>query len=85
MPESRQGPVYGGVTVSQNGIFQSFLVGSRTYHSGQLDPYQRMEVLALENYRLIPLVVVLLAFVIGAWLHRATEGVAARRLATGGL
>jgi len=85
MPGSRQGPVYGGVTISQNGRFQSFLVGSRTYHSGHLDSYQRATVFAFENYRLIPFVVVLLAFVVGAWLYRSTEGVAARRLAAGGI
>jgi hypothetical protein len=60
-------------------------VGSRTYHSGQLDPYQRAEVFAFENYRLIPLLVLLLAFVVGAWLYRSTEGVAARRLSTKGM
>lgn len=85
MQGSRQGPVYGGVTISQNGRFQSFLVGSRTYHSGHLDSYQRAIVFAFENYRLIPFVVALLAFVVGAWLNRSTEGVAARRLAAGGI
>jgi len=29
--------------------------------------------------------VVLLAFVVGAWLRRSTEAVAARRLAAGGI
>ncbi len=85
MQGSRQGSVYGGVTISQNGRFQSFLVGSQTYHSGHLDSYQRATVFAFENYRLIPFVVVLLAFVVGAWLYRSTEGIAARRLAAGGI
>jgi hypothetical protein len=85
MPGSRQGSVYGGVTISQNGRFQSFLVGSQTFHSGHLDSYQRATVFAFENYRLIPLVVVLLAFVVGAWLYRSTEAIAARRLAAGGI
>jgi len=85
MPGSRQGPVYGGVTVLEAGNFQSFLVGSRTYRSGHLDPYQHAMVFAFENYRLIPLLVVLLAFVVGAWLRRSTEAVAARRLAAGGI
>jgi cellulose synthase (UDP-forming) len=85
MPGSRQGPVYGGVTISEKGVFQSFLVGSHTYHSGQLDPYQRAEVFAFENYRLIPFLVLLLAFVVGAWLYRSTEAVAARRLAVKGM
>jgi cellulose synthase (UDP-forming) len=81
MPASRQGPVYGGVAVSREGRFESFLVGSHTYHSGHLDRYQQAEIFAFENYRLIPFGVVLLAFVIGGWVHRGTEGVAARRLA----
>ena len=85
VPGSRQGPVYGGVSVSQNGSFQSFLVGSQTYHSGHLDSYQRATVFAFENYGLIPFAVVLLAFVVGAWLYRSTEGIAARRLAAGGI
>jgi cellulose synthase (UDP-forming) len=83
MPGSRQGPVYGGVSISENGQFQSFLVGSLTYRSGYLDPYQQATVFAFEHYRFIPLLVALLAFVVGAWLHRSTEVVAARRLAAG--
>jgi cellulose synthase (UDP-forming) len=85
MPGSREGPVYGGVAISENGRFQSFLVGSRTYHSGHLDSYQRATIFAFENYRLIPVVVVLLAFLVAAWLYRGTERVAARRLAAGGI
>jgi cellulose synthase (UDP-forming) len=80
MPTSRQGPVYGGVTMSLDSHFESFLVGSRTYHSGHLDSYEETEVFAFENYRLIPFVVALLALVIGVWLNRTTEGIAARRL-----
>jgi hypothetical protein len=83
MPATRRGPVYGGVTILEGGHFQSFLVGSRTYHSGHLTAYQHAIVCALENYRLIPFLVVLLAFVVGAWLRRSTEAVAARRLAGG--
>ena len=85
IPGSRQGPVYGGVSISENGQFQSFLVGSLTYRSGYLDPYQEAIVFAFEHYRFIPVLVALLAFVVGAWLHRLTEGVAARRLAAGNL
>jgi hypothetical protein len=85
MPATREGPVYGGVTILENGHFHSFLVGSRTYHSGQLTRYQYAMVLAFENYRLIPFLVLLLAFVVGAWLRRSTEAVAARRLAGGGI
>jgi hypothetical protein len=85
MPASRQGPVYGGVTVQEAGQFQSFLVGSRTYRSGHVDRYQYAVIFAFENYRLIPLLVVLLAFVVGSWLRRSTEAVAARRLSEGGI
>ena len=33
-PSERQGPVYGGVAVSRNGRFESFLVGTLAYHAG---------------------------------------------------
>jgi hypothetical protein len=81
-PSERQGPVYGGVAVSRDGRFESFLVGSLAYHAGNPDRYQYTTVLLFENYWIIPLPVVLIAAVIVAWLHRSTERVAARRLAT---
>ena len=83
-PSERQGPVYGGVAVSQNGRFQSFLVGTVAYHSGILNRYQYTTVLLFENYLLIPLLVLLLAGLIVAWMRWTTERVAARRLATRG-
>ena len=84
-PDSRQGPVYGGLAVSQNGRFQSFLLGNLAYHSGQLDPYWQSKIFLFENYRLIPAFVVLLALMFAAWLFQGTEVVAARRLAAGKL
>jgi cellulose synthase (UDP-forming) len=81
-PSEREGPVYGGVAVYQEGRFDSFLVGTQAYHSGKLDRYQYTAVLLIENYRLIPLLVVLLALVIAAWVRSSTERVAAERLAT---
>jgi cellulose synthase (UDP-forming) len=81
-PSERQGPVYGGVAVSRDGRFESFLVGSLAYHAGNPDRYQYTAVLLFENYWIIPLLVVLIAAMIVAWLHRSTERVAARRLAT---
>ena len=81
-PAERQGPVYGGVAVSRNGRFDSFLVGILAYHSGKLDRYQYTTVLIFENYMLIPLLVLLLAGMIVAWVRLSTERVAARRLAT---
>ncbi|PWU06432.1 MAG: cellulose synthase catalytic subunit (UDP-forming) [Verrucomicrobia bacterium] len=80
-PSEREGPVYGGVTVYREGRFDSFLVGTQAYHSGKLDRYQYTAVLLIENYRLIPLLVVLLALLIAAWVRSSTERVAAQRLA----
>jgi cellulose synthase (UDP-forming) len=81
-PSERQGPVYGGVAVSQNARFESFLVGTLAYHSGDLDRYQYSTVLLIENYWIIPLFVLLLAIVIVAWVRWSTERVAEERLAT---
>ena len=81
-PSERQGPVYGGVAVSRNGRFESFLIGTLAYHSGELDHYQYTTVLIFEHYMLIPLFVLLLAGVIVAWVRWSTERVAAKRLAT---
>jgi hypothetical protein len=83
MPSVRQGPVYGGVTVSQEGYFQSFLVGVEAYHAGELNGYDQTKVFLIENYWYAPLVAMLLAFMIAAWLRYKTEQVAARRLAAG--
>ena len=81
-PSERQGPVYGGVAVSRNGRFESFLVGTLAYHAADLDRYQYTTVLLIENYWLVPVLVLLLAVVIVAWLCRSIERVAERRLAT---
>ena len=79
-PSERQGPVYGGVAVSRNGRFESFLVGTNAYHAGELNNYQYGTVLLIENYRLVPLFVLLLAVIIVAWVRWSTERVAERRL-----
>ncbi len=81
-PSERQGPVYGGVAVSQNGRFESFLVGTLAYHAGELDRYQYTTVLLIEYYWLIPLIVLLLAVIIVAWVRWTTERLAAQRLET---
>jgi cellulose synthase (UDP-forming)/cellulose synthase operon protein B len=81
-PSERQGPVYGGVAAFQNGHFESFLVGTLAYHTGDHNRYQFATVLLFEHYRLIPLIVLLLCLVIAAWVRFSTERVAARRLAT---
>jgi hypothetical protein len=80
-PSERQGPVYGGVAVSHNGRFESFLLGTRAYRAGELDRRQYTSVLLIENYWLIPPLVLLLAVVIAAWVRWSTERVAERRLA----
>jgi hypothetical protein len=80
-PSEREGPVYGGVALSQNGRFQSFLAGTAAYHAGAFDRYQFAIVLLFENYRVLPLFVLLLSCLIAAWVRLSTERVAARRLA----
>jgi cellulose synthase (UDP-forming) len=81
-PSQREGPVYGGVAVSQNGRFESFLVGTLAYDAGDTTRYQHATVLLFEYYELIPLFVVVLAALIVGWVRPYTERVAARRLAT---
>jgi cellulose synthase (UDP-forming) len=83
MPASHQGPIYGGATISRAGQFQSFLVGTSAYRTGELDPVQQTAVFLFESYWLIPIFVVVLAFLIAMWLHLTTERVASRRLALG--
>jgi cellulose synthase subunit/glycosyl transferase family 2/PilZ domain-containing protein len=77
----RNGPVYGGVSVARNGRFESFLLGVTAYHAGRADRSERAFVLLLEQYWLIPLVVLLIACAIGAIVYAGTERLAARRLA----
>lgn len=81
-PSEREGPVYGGVALSRNGRFQSFLVGTGAYHAGEFDRSQYTAVLLIENYWLIPLILLLLALIIVAWVRWSTERVAADRVAT---
>lgn len=80
-PSERQGPVYGGVALSQDGRFQSFLTGTAAYHAGRFNDYQYATVLLFENYRVLPLFVLFLSLFIAAWVRWSTERVAARRLA----
>lgn len=80
-PGLDKGPIYGGVAVAQHARFESFLVGTFAYHSGHLDVFQQVRIFLFENYFGIPALVVLLAFLIAAWLYTSTERVAARRLA----
>jgi hypothetical protein len=80
VPAARRGPVYGGLALAANGQFQSFLVGTAAYHAGRINAYQRTRVFLFENYRLIPLFVMVFAFLIGPVVREKTERVAARRL-----
>lgn len=81
-PAEREGPVYGGVAIAQNGRFTSYLVGTLAYHAGELNRYQYATVLLIEDYWLIPLPVLLFALIIVASVRWSTERVAAQRLAT---
>jgi cellulose synthase (UDP-forming) len=81
-PSEREGPVYGGVSISRDGRFESFLVGTAAYHAGEVDRYQYTQVFLIENYWLIPLILLLLALFVVAWVRCSTERVAAERLAT---
>lgn len=80
-PSERQGPVYGGVAAFQNRRFESFLVGTSAYHTGEFNRYQLATGFLFEHYRLIPLIVLLLSVVIAAWVRLSSERVAERRLA----
>jgi cellulose synthase (UDP-forming) len=80
-PSEREGPVYGGVAISRDGRFESFLVGTQAYHAGELDRYQYATVLLIEDYWLIPFLVIAFALIVVAWVRWITERVAAERLA----
>lgn len=80
-PSEREGPVYGGVAVSRDGRFESFLVGTQAFHAGELDGYQYATVLLIEDYWLIPFLVIAFALIVVAWVRWITERVAAERLA----
>lgn len=80
-PPERQGPVYGGLAISRNGRFDSFLLGTQAWHDGEVDRYQATTILLFENYRLIPLLVLLLSLLIVAWVRWSTERIADARLA----
>ncbi len=81
-PSERHGPVYGGVAFSRNGRFESYLVGTVAYHSGELNRDQYATVLLIEYYWFIPPLILVLAAGIAAWVRRSTERIAQRRLAT---
>jgi cellulose synthase (UDP-forming) len=80
-PNLDKGPIYGGVSLARNGRFQSFLIGDYAYHFGHPNAFQQTNIFLAEHYLFIPVVVVLIAFLIGGWLYVSTERVAARRLA----
>jgi cellulose synthase (UDP-forming) len=83
MPSLRQGPVYGGVSLAAHGTFDSFLVGSDAYRTGVLTTWERALVLAIENYWLMPPLIIAVAVGLGAGLRAATDSIAAQRLAAG--
>src|SRR5262249_49507545 len=65
-----------------NQEFQSFLVGSLTYHSSDPGPRQRAIVWLFEHYQFLPAFVVLFTLILAIEVRRATERVAARRITT---
>jgi hypothetical protein len=75
------GLAHDSLAIARDGRFESFLVGTRAYHSGSLGTVQRAKVFLFEYYWLIALLVLVMALVIATELRRATERVAARRLA----
>jgi cellulose synthase (UDP-forming) len=81
-PSERLGPVYGGVAVSRNGRFESYLVGTLAYHAGELDRSQQRTVFLIEYYWLLPPLVTVLAVLIAVWVRRSTERIAEGRLTT---
>ena len=81
MPAVRKGPLYGGVAISLDGRFESFLVGSLAYRSGDLGRYQQAMVFLFEHSWLLPLLVLGPALVVALEVRRFTDRVAARRLA----
>jgi cellulose synthase (UDP-forming) len=81
-PSERKGPVYGDVAVSRNMRYDSFLIGTLAYHTGELGRIQHATVFLIEDYWLIPMLVLLFALIIVAWVRWITERVATERLAT---
>jgi len=80
IPDAHLGPIYGGVAAAENQRFHSYLVGTLAYRTGDLTKFQTAAILLFETYWLIPAFVVIFAFMVGGWLHQATERIAARRL-----
>ena len=75
------GLAHDGLAIARDGRFESFLVGTRAYHSGSLGAVQHAKVFLFEYYWLIALLVLVMALVTATELRRATERIAARRLA----
>ena len=85
IPDAHLGPIYGGVAAAENQRFHSYLVGTLAYRTGDLTKFQTAAILLFETYWLIPAFVVIFAFMVGGWLHQATDSVAARRLTPKGI
>jgi len=80
---ARNGQVRGDLAVARGDQFHAFQLQNSTYRSGEINRHQRMRVLLIENYWLMPPVIMLFALIIGSWLHDGTERVAVRRLQDG--
>ncbi|HEX5110643.1 MAG TPA: UDP-forming cellulose synthase catalytic subunit [Vicinamibacterales bacterium] len=79
-PGERKGPVYGGVSVSRGGTFQSFLLGVQAYRAGDHDVYRQASVFVITHHWLIPAAVVVLALLVAVPLRQGVERTARRRL-----
>jgi len=73
----RSGPIYGGLAVSRDGRFESFLLGVDAYQAGSANEYQRALVMVHEHYLLILAVVLLVAFVVPRPARAGAERVSA--------
>jgi cellulose synthase (UDP-forming) len=80
-PWLNRGPIYGGVSIAQRGWFQSFLVGTQAYRTGQTGALQRSTIFLIQHYLLIPPLLLVLGVIVAVLAFGQTERVAARRLA----
>ena len=80
LPGNTAGPVYGTVSVVQNGSFHSFDLG-QSYETGKLNLRDAVAFWANTYLWAVPVLIVLGAALWAAWLYRWLEKKARRRLA----
>ena len=79
LPGSTAGPVYGTVSVAQNGSFHSFDLG-QSYETGSLNLRDAVAFWAYTYLWAVPVLIMLGAALWAAWLYRWLETKARRRL-----